>query len=163
MSLLDPIRRGAEDLYESLSEGWDWLRKQGSAALTRFHPHEDDQESPLVRGRGGAWGLLASSVAETDDEVITRVEAPGMDPGDFTILVDESQLVIRGEKRVEREEKKARYHVIEAAYGSFERRIPMPCEVDPDNAHAAYERGVLTVRLPRVEHERRRQIPVSGS
>jgi HSP20 family protein len=86
-----------------------------------------------------------------------------MDPGDFTILVDESQLVIRGEKRVEREEKKARYHVIEAAYGSFERRIPMPCEVDPDNAHAAYERGVLTVRLPRVEHERRRQIPVSGS
>ena len=162
MALLDPIRRGAEDLYESLSEGWDWLRKQGMAALTRFHPHEGDQESPLLRWRGDAWGLLAASVAETDDEIVTRVEAPGMEPGDFTILVDETQLVVRGDKRVDREEKKARYHVVEVAYGSFERRIPMPCEVDPEQARASYERGVLTVRLPRVEHERRRQIPVSG-
>jgi len=163
MALLDPIRRGAGDLYESLSEGWDWLRSRGAAAMTRFHPHEEDQESPLVRGRGDGWGLLASSLAETDDEVIAKVEAPGMEAGDFTILVDENQLVIRGEKRVEHEEKKARYHVVEVAYGSFERRIPLPCEVDPDQARASYQRGVLSVRLPRVEHDKRRQIPVEGA
>jgi len=162
MALLDPIRRGAEDLYESLSEGWDWLRQRGAAALTRFHPHEEDEGSVLVRGRGDTWGLLASSVAETDDEVVAKVEAPGMEARDFTLLVDESQLVIRGEKRVDREEKKARYHMVEVAFGRFERRIPLPCEVDPDGARASYDRGVLTVRLPRAEHEKRRQIRVES-
>ena len=69
---------------------------------------------------------------------------------------------MRGEKRVDREEKKARYHVVEVAYGRFERRLPLPCEVDPDHAKARYERGVLSVHLPRADQERRRQIPVQA-
>jgi HSP20 family protein len=161
MALLDPIRRGAGELYESLGEGWDWLRRRGAAALTRFHPSEDERSIEAVPG-GDRWGLLASSVAEMEDEVVVKVEAPGMESADFTILVDEGSLVVRGEKRVDREEKKARYHVVEVAYGRFERRIPLPCEVDSERASASYRRGVLSVHLPRAERERRRQIRVEG-
>lgn len=167
MAWLDPIRRGADNLYESLSEGWDWLRQRGASALTRFRPGDEDQVQglPVSEGDGlrrDAWGLLASSVAATDGEVIAQIEAPGMKPGDFSLLVDDDELIVRGTKRMDREEKNARYHLVETAYGRFERRIPLPCEVDADRARATYERGVLHVRLPRAEKAHGQRIRVQA-
>ncbi|HFD81065.1 MAG TPA: Hsp20/alpha crystallin family protein, partial [Gammaproteobacteria bacterium] len=53
-----------------------------------------------------------------------------------------------------------RFHVIECAYGSFERAIPLPAEVDEQGARARYRRGVLTVRLPKKAGARKRRIEV---
>ncbi|HKK53856.1 MAG TPA: Hsp20/alpha crystallin family protein [Myxococcota bacterium] len=173
MSWLDPIRRGADNLYESMSEGWDWLRRRSASALTRFRSEDGRDDGRQQRGEKDvaatgrraqteSWGLLASNVAETDDEIIARVEAPGMEPGDFSIRVDGPLLIVQGTKRVDREEKEARYHLIETAYGRFTRQIPLPSEVDAEHASASYDRGVLTVRLPRAEHSRSRRIPIQG-
>ncbi|GIX30875.1 MAG: hypothetical protein KatS3mg124_1347 [Porticoccaceae bacterium] len=83
-----------------------------------------------------------------------------MDPEDFDVEVVDDWLVIRGEKRFEREETRGNWRVAECAYGSFERAIPLPAAVDPERARAQYRKGVLRVELPKRQSERRRLVPV---
>jgi HSP20 family protein len=163
-AIFEPLRRGAEELIDTVGEGWDWLRERGDAALTRFRrTREDEDAAPPLARSGDSWGLLASDVAETDDEVVVRIEAPGLEEKDFSVCVVADRLLVRGRKRFERQEQGAHYHLFESAYGAFERTFALPCEVDADRAQARYRRGVLTVRLPRSERSRRRRIQVEAA
>ncbi len=165
MTIFEPLRRGAEELWDSIGEGWERLRDRSASALTRFRrteAPEDDALLPAFLG-GDSWGLLASELAETDDEVVVRIEAPGLEEKDFSIAVVSDELVVRGQKRFERESRDARYHLLESAYGAFERRFALPCAVEADRAKARYRHGVLSVRLPRAESGRRRRILVKAS
>ncbi len=164
MTILEPLRRGAEEFIDTLGEGWDWLRNRSASALTRFRPGREGGEADLpALARGDGWGLLASNVAETDDEVIFRIEAPGLDEKDFSVSVVSGQLLVRGQKRYEREDERAHYHLFESAYGSFERWFELPCAVDAERAKARYRNGVLTVRMPRTEAAKRRHIHVKAA
>lgn len=164
MAIFEPLRRGAEEFIDTLGEGWEWLRDRSASALTRFRrtPQEQNSSLPDIT-RGDSWGLLASDVVETGDELIVRVEVPGLEEQDLTISVVNDQLVVQGQKRLERERRQAHYHLLEAAYGAFERRVGLPCSVDADHAEAKYRNGVLTVRLPRSEKHRARRIRVKGA
>jgi HSP20 family protein len=110
---------------------------------------------------GGGWGVLAAEVSDDGDKVVVRLEAPGMAKDDFDLQVMDGYLIVRGEKRLEREETKGRYHVTECAYGHFERAIPLPDEVDTAKASASYKRGVLRVELPKDASHRRAPIKVA--
>ena len=160
MAILEPIRRGAQEIAESLGEGWEWLRNRSAAALTRFRRSREDDEALPPIYREDRWSLLPSDVAELDDEVVIRIEAPGLDEKDFSITVVAGRLVVRGQKRFERERREAHYHLFESAYGAFERSFQLPCEVDSAGAEAKYRNGVLTVRLPRAGGGKRRRIHV---
>ena len=93
MSILEPIRRGAEQLVDILGEAWDRLRQRSSAALTRFrHTGEENEAILPALHRSDGWGLLASDIAETDHEVVVRVEAPGLDQKDFSVSVVADEL-----------------------------------------------------------------------
>ncbi len=162
-AILEPLRRGAEGFIDTLGEGWDWLRDRSESALTKFRRTNKDEDDFLpAMARGDGWGLLSSDIAETDDEVVVRVESPGMEEKDFSVAVESHQLVVRGEKRFEREDRNAEYHLFESAYGAFERRFPLPCAVESEHAQAKYRNGVLTVRLPRAEHARPKRIRVQA-
>ena len=163
MAVLEPLRRGVGEFVDTLGEGWDWLRDRGAAALTRFR-HARPQEAEAIPSRpGDSWGLLAADVAETDDDVIVRVEAPGLEEKDFSVSVVGEELVVRGEKRLEREDQHAHYHLFESAFGAFERRFWLPCKVDVDRSKARYRNGVLTIRLPRAEKDKRRRVRVRSA
>lgn len=165
MAIFEPIRRGAEEFFDTLGEGWEWLRNRSASALTRFRGSREsrgDEELPAVL-RGDSWAMLASDVAETDDQLIVRIEAPGLEEKDFSISVVADQLVVRGEKRFEREDRRAHYHLLESAYGAFERRFALPCAVDADRAEAKYRNGVLTIRLPRSVRSGPRRIRVRAA
>jgi len=162
MAILEPMRRGAEEFVDALGEKWDWLRERGASALTRFRTREDDPARPPLR-RGEAWGLLASDVAETDDEVVVRLEAPGLEEKDFSVTTVGDELIVRGEKRMERDAQEADWHGLEAAYGGFERRIPLPCRVAADRARAGHRNGVLMLRMPKTPDHQPRQISVQAS
>jgi HSP20 family protein len=84
-----------------------------------------------------------------------------MEKSDFDLQVLDNYLVVRGEKQFERELNKGHYHVTECAYGSFERAIPLPEEVEGGKARATYSQGVLRVELPKAESRRRRKIKVN--
>jgi HSP20 family protein len=102
------------------------------------------------------WGLLAAEIKEDDETVTVQLEAPGMEAKDFDLEVVGDILVIRGEKRVEREQRGGHYYMMERAYGRFERALPLPTEVDEGKANAKYQRGVLWVSLPKTQKMKQR-------
>ena len=164
MSTYDQLRQGLQHLWDNIAEGWQQLRENAGNALTRFNPvtRKDNLQTAedIAMLRSSRWGLLTADVEESEDSLSVRVEAPGMEIADFDIAVIEDQLVIRGEKQVAREHKSGRYHVMECAYGTFERVIPLPVTVDESKARARYQHGVLTINLPKAQQSQRRRIEV---
>ncbi len=70
--------------------------------------------------------LAALDLAETDNELVVKCEAPGLEPKDIDISLSDGMLTIKGEKKQEREEKKADYLLVERSYGTFTRAIQLP-------------------------------------
>lgn len=167
--MLDNLKEAGKNIgrelgraWENLSEGWRELLSRSSHALTHFGRGTDEEKA----GDGALatlprWGLLAGEVEETGKEIMVRVEVPGMDREDCRITIEGNMLYLSGEKRYERETLDSTYHVMERAYGSFQRAFPLPRNVDTDKAEARYRNGVLTIRLPKVGGEKSKAIPVS--
>ncbi|MEF8792392.1 Hsp20/alpha crystallin family protein [Thiohalorhabdus sp.] len=167
MDTMAPIRRGLSRTWEGVREGWEQLREQAAGAITRFVPSrttgdvETSEERLAYRTPG--WGVLTADVQETDDQVHVRLEVPGMSSQDFELEVVDQTLRVSGEKRVENEESRGRFYVIESAYGHFERLVPLPAEVNQQGAKARYRNGVLRVTLPKSEGSKRRRIEVEAT
>jgi len=165
MSTLQQIRQGVNQAWDRVVDGWRHLYHQAANAITHFTPNRrpgetggGDVEETSLRSTG--WGVLAAEVFDGQDRVVVRLEAPGMEPGEFQLEVVDDILVVRGEKRIQRERSEGRYHVSECAYGSFERAIALPEPVDSDRAEAKYSRGILRVELPKSSPVARRRIKV---
>lgn len=159
------IHHGFGHFLDHISEGWRHIREKATHALTHFHPHKADTnvetaDDQLMLG-SSRWALLAAEVSETANKVSVRLEVPGMEKDDFDIEVEDNQLVVRGEKHVERTEKKGHYHIKECAYGSFQRVIPLPVQVDSSGANASYLNGVLVLNLPKLNPQKSRKIEVT--
>ncbi len=106
------------------------------------------------------------TVDVVDEETALRVtaELPGMSKDDIQLQIENDMLVIHGEKRNQEETSEKGLYRSERYYGYFQRAIPLPAELDHDKAEAEFEKGVLTVRLPktaRVE-EKASKIPIKG-
>lgn len=95
-------------------------------------------------------------VKETDKEFQVIAELPGMDEKDIDISVSDDVLTLRGEKRLEREEKEDNFYRMERSYGAFHREIPLPAEVDANHVEAVYKKGVLTIHLPKKPEAQRK-------
>jgi HSP20 family protein len=92
-------------------------------------------------------------VSETDKEMRVTAELPGVDQKDVEVTLSGDQLTIKGEKKAETEEKKEEkgraFHRVERSYGSFQRSMRIPYEVDPEKVEAAFKDGILTLTLPK--------------
>ena len=131
----------------------------------------DDLFEEVWRGLGaarqpvGSYGDFAPrmDLAETEEELRISAELPGLEEKDFEVTLEEGVLSIKGERRSESEEEEKNYRHLESVRGSFHRAIRLPCEVDAEGVKARYERGVLTVSLPKVAEVRPevRHIPIS--
>ena len=166
MNTLDQIRNNLTRAWDTVTEGWHQLSDTARNALTRFNPitQKDNVQTPgdIAMIRGSRWGLLAADVEEDDNTVTVRLEAPGMEAGDFDIAVQQNHLLVRGEKHAKREQTSGQYLITECAYGAFSRAVPLPVQVDEEKAKAKYKRGVLTVTLPKIETHQRRRIEVKS-
>jgi HSP20 family molecular chaperone IbpA len=87
-------------------------------------------------------------VFRTDEPpaLIVQVELPGVDPGSVELMASSQALLIAGERR--RPKDTGHYQQMEIDYGPFQRQITLAEDIDPDDASATYDRGILTVRLP---------------
>ena len=162
MATLPQLRDGLNQAWENLMDGWQRLYRRAAKAITRFTPSpaKSDSNTRDLAQRNAGWGVLAAEVRDDDDKIFVRLEAPGMDKADFDLQVVDGYLVIRGEKRIEQERTQGRYHITECAYGSFERAIPLPSDVEANKASARYRNGVLHVELPKTRQARRRRLSV---
>ena len=146
--------------WDAVSEGWRELFNRSSNALTHFTPTRDAKPSagtPALLN----WSLLAGEVEESANEIVVRLELPGMDKSDCQVRIDGNTLILCGNKRFERISEDSAFHVMERAYGAFERRIVLPRNVRAEQAEASYGNGVLTVRLPKKDGASARTIPVA--
>jgi len=164
MSAWEHISQGLGEAWDSLADGWRRLFRRAGRALTRFSPGGEASggRSGLEEAswRSAGWGLLAGEVFDDGDRVVVRLEAPGMEKDDFEVEVVGGYLVVRGEKQLARERTVGSYTLSECAYGSFERAVPLPAEVDSARASASYRRGVLRVELPKAAPGRRRALAI---
>jgi HSP20 family protein len=93
--------------------------------------------------------IPAVDVFEEDKAFLVRAELPGMKPEDVHVTVENDVLNIKGERKLENEEKRDGYHRIERSYGSFTRSFSLPKTLDAGHLEAEMKDGVLEVRIPK--------------
>lgn len=156
---MEPFKNLIEQAWEKLTEGWRELLTRGSASLTHFSTegagkNDSAQEFPQ-------WSLLAAETWETALSVVIRLEIPGIAEDELVVDIHENILRVRGEKRSSVGQEGRRYHLMERAYGHFERSISLPQDVDQNQAEVSYRDGVLTVIVPKTNTLPPRRLPVS--
>jgi len=86
-----------------------------------------------------------------------RVALPGLEQKDVEVRLSNGTLIIKGEKREEKDERQKDYYMSERRYGTFMRSFRLPDTVDTDKIEARFANGVLTVRLPKSAEARQNE------
>jgi len=122
--------------------------------------HGLDQLGALA---GASWAPQVE-VLQRDNELMIRADLPGMTKDDVKVDIANNAVVIRGERKSQREENEKGYYRSERSYGSFYRRIPLPSGVNADEASADFRNGVLEITMPATHtaEEKQRQIEIKG-
>jgi HSP20 family protein len=119
-----------------------------------------------AEGGAGRTDLVAWAprvdVEEDDNQFVVKADVPGVDPKDVEVSVVENALVLRGQKKEEREEKKKNYHRVERFEGQFYREIPLPRGIDADKIQAKSANGVVTVTIPKKSEAQPKKITVQA-
>lgn len=149
-----PIVRDVRDPFVSLHRDMNRLFDELWRQADELQPRRDGDGM-----QAGGWPSV--ELADHEREIVVSAELPGMKEKDVEVLVENGQLVLRGERRGERDDNARR--VSERWYGRFERRIPLDVEVEVDKARAEFRDGVLNVTLPKSESALAKpvRIPVS--
>ena len=110
----------------------------------------------------GVSASPAIDLYQDNDNVVVKAALPGLKAEDVEISVIANVLSLRGEYKQENEHKDATYHIREQRYGSFERAVRLPTDVQTDKAKADFEDGILTVTLPKAETVKPKMINIKA-
>ncbi|ACL67824.1 heat shock protein Hsp20 [Anaeromyxobacter dehalogenans 2CP-1] len=141
------------------------------AMLTRFEPFRDlarlqDEmgrmfgDDRLFRAGESVGWTPACDIYEDEEAVALRFELAGVDPKDVEVRFENGVLTLRGERKLEHEEKRENYHRVELGYGTFTRSFTLPSTVDAEHIRAEARNGVLAVTLPKRAEAKPRAIQV---
>ncbi len=98
----------------------------------------------------------AVDIEEQNNTYVVHAEIPGMKKDEIDVEYRDGYLMIRGEKKCEHEDKRKDFHRIERSCGSFQRTFEIPEDIDVQGIRAEYKNGVLDIRLPLLNPDRRR-------
>lgn len=99
-------------------------------------------------------------VKETPEEFLIFAELPGVRKEDVKVTVKDGVLSLKGERKMEKEEKNTKYHRVERHYGSFMRSFSVPEGVDETKVLADYKEGVLNVHLPKSKDAKAKPVEI---
>lgn len=122
------FRQDLDTMFDDFARGFE-MEPTWSTKLDSFTPRVD--------------------VTESEKEIHIAAELPGIEEKDIDITVSKDSLTIKGEKKEEKEDKGKDYYRMERSYGSFSRTIPLPVEVETDHAVASYQKGILSIKIPK--------------
>lgn len=144
-----PAPRNERSVPSRYADPFDGLRGEMNALIDSFF----GRGLPYARTTAGATAtgqiVPHMDVRESETEIAVEVELPGMDQKDVSVTLQNGLLSIKGEKTFEAKDDKENYHVIERRYGSFQRSLRLPETVDEGAVEANFQKGLLTVRLPK--------------
>jgi len=103
----------------------------------------------------------AIDVIENTNDYTVTCELPGLEQKDIDVSIASNVLTIKGQKKDEHEEKKAKFYKKESWSGSFQRTLPLPMTVEVDKIKAELKDGMLKVTLPKKEEAKPKQIAVN--
>jgi HSP20 family protein len=103
----------------------------------------------------------AVDIFEAENELVAKVDLPGVDEKDIDIRLENNTLTIRGERKFEKSVNEDHYLRVERAYGSFTRTFSLPNTINSEGINANYSNGVLTLHLPKREESKPKQVKVN--
>ena len=133
--------------------------------ITRFDPFraflaETNLIDPGVDSVAASW-TPAVDIYETENELVAKVEVPEVNQKDLDIRVENGTLTIRGERKFDNTVSEGNYLRVERAYGTFSRSFTLPPRVNAEAIAAEYNEGVLTLKMPKREEAKPKQIKVN--
>ena len=130
-----------DELFGSfgLASGMQSGRREGNGA--------NQMNAPMQRWQQTIWSPTVE-MEERDGNLIVKTDLPGLTKEDVHISVDDNLLIIRGERKHNREEKREGFYHSERSYGTFQRRFELPRGVKTENVKASFRDGVLEVTIP---------------
>jgi HSP20 family protein len=129
-----------------------------SDPFTSFRREVDRMFDDFFRSAGqglqpwnAGWHAMAPriDISDSDKELVITAEIPGLDEKDFEVTLAGDLLTIKGEKKTENENRNGNAYYVERRFGSFSRSVRLPFEAGDEQVEANYDRGVLTVRVPK--------------
>jgi len=121
-------------------------------------------EEPVFRGLHATASLTAWTPAvdifETEHELVLKAELPDVQEKDIDVRVENNTLTLSGERKFEKEFSEENALRTERYYGTFSRTFTLPNTVKLEGIEAQYKNGVLTVKLPKREEAKPKQIKV---
>lgn len=124
--VFESMRQEMNRLIDSFDRGWPML------------------PSVLTRGSGSAMGFDVD-VRDEGKSIVIEADIPGVEEKDVSVTLANGLLTISGEKKSEREERKADYYISERSYGSFRRALRLPDTIDEGRIEARFDKGVLMI------------------
>jgi HSP20 family protein len=142
-------------------------------SLIKWDPFRELNMFPVRFGRflDKDWEKAMSTTAwnpsvdifENDSDIVVKVEAPGMNAKDFDLRIENNVLMVKGERKFEKETKEENYHRVEREYGSFSRSFALPTAVKEDKVTAEYKDGILKIVLPKKEEVKPKSIKIEAA
>ena len=142
------------------------------AMLTRWDPFRElarvqeemnrslgDERLQFRAGESVGW-TPACDIYEDGEEIVVRAELAGVDPGDVELRFENGVLTLKGERKLEKEDRRENYHRLELSYGTFTRAFSMPASIDSEKIHAESKQGVLHIHLPKKAEAKPKSIQV---
>ncbi len=139
---------------------WEPIREMMTLREAMDRLFDDAFTRPISMSGGSA--IPAVDLYQNTNEVVVKAALPGLKAEDVQISVTADALTLRGEFKQETEQKETTYHIREQRYGSFERSVALPTDVQTDKAKADFENGVLTVTLPKAEAVKPKTISIKA-
>jgi len=106
--------------------------------------------------------MPAMDLVEADDHFLLKADLPGLSEEDVAIEVRDNALTISGERKAEHERRERGWYRVERSFGRFSRSLSLPEGVDPDSISASFDRGVLSVTIPKPEQRKPRRIEIDS-
>jgi HSP20 family protein len=106
-----------------------------------------------------AW-VPAIDVNESEDRFVVTMDLPGLEPDQVQVMFEDQVLTVRGAREFSKEDEGVHFHRIERSYGSFARSVRLPHTADGAKIEAAFDKGVLTVEVPKRDEAKPRAIEV---
>jgi len=131
------------------------LRKEMDRFFDRVWDRDWFDPSQLIEDYAPPLDMI-----ESDQEIVVTVDVPGMEAKDIHVTVRDNVLILRGEKRTEKERKEDKTYRMERTFGAFTRHIALPVPVDSNKVNAAVQNGVLKVTLPKTAAAKGMEVPV---
>jgi HSP20 family protein len=149
-----PAETNVPDVWRSLRGEMDRLFDRfGFPSLRRML----DMEPGFRPASSFSFSAPAIDMSEDDKAYKISAELPGLDAKDVDLSISGGTLILKGEKRQEKEEKEKNYYFSERAYGSFQRAFELPSSVDREKIAADFSKGVLTITLPKTPDAQKQQ------